>query len=59
MPIKCIEFIRSHRRELDGLRQQLLQHLMVFWEHKLMPSSHILTCMAEYDSLNSHGGLAV
>ena len=55
IPGKCIEFIRSHRRELDGLRQQLLQHLMVFWENKLMPSSHILTCMEEYDSLTGGG----
>jgi hypothetical protein len=35
---------------LKGLRQQLLMHLMTLWEHNLVPSSHILVCMNEYDT---------
>jgi hypothetical protein len=35
---------------LKGLRQQLLMHLMTLWEHNLLPSSHILLCMNEFDT---------
>jgi hypothetical protein len=53
IPEKCLIFIRDHVRAMQGLRQQLLMHMMTLWEHRLVSSSHILTCMKEYDSLHS------
>jgi hypothetical protein len=50
IPEKCLVFIQDHVRELKGLRQQLLMHLMTLWEHNLVPSSHILVCMKQYDT---------
>ena len=54
VPEKCLSFVREKIQALQGLRQELLMHLMTLWETQLISSAHILEFMKEYDALSSH-----
>eukprot|EP00804_Cyclotella_cryptica_P013823 CCRYP_020887-RA/>CCRYP_020887-RA protein AED:0.10 eAED:0.10 QI:0/-1/0/1/-1/1/1/0/632 len=51
IPGKCHEFIQRYRMELkrDGMRDNLLLHLMNLWDSGVISSVRILACMQVYD----------
>jgi hypothetical protein len=48
----CLTFIRTRIDQLQGLRQELLMHLINLWETRLIGSRHVSEYMALYDELN-------
>jgi hypothetical protein len=54
IPSKCLEFVKANSNDLmqHDLRQHLLLHLMGFWDHGLISSSHLLNIMVEYDRIS-------
>jgi VEFS-Box of polycomb protein len=48
----CLTFIRTRMDQLQGLRQELLMHLINLWETRLIGSRHVSEYMSVYDELN-------
>lgn len=53
IPRRCVEFIHKHSKEMasNGLRNDLLLHLMNLWDYGMVSRTNLEQCMALFDSL--------